>query len=316
MMETIAMRDAYGAALAELGSELPNLVVLDADVAGSSKSSLFGAKFPERFFNVGIAEANMAGMAAGLALKGKLPFVHCFAAFMMLRAGDPIRSLACYQNLPVKFCGTYAGLSDSYDGASHHAISDISFFRALPNMKVISPADGEETRRAVRFAAGLAGPVYLRISRAEVPKSLFGAGYEFEYGKGYVAREGSDLTLVATGFMNVQALRAGELLAKEGIRARIVNIHTIKPIDASLIAKCARETGAVVTCEEHNVIGGLGAAVAEVLGRESPVPLEILGIEDCFAESGDYGKLLEKYGLSPDRIVEKAKRVLSRKKGK
>ncbi|MDR3077548.1 MAG: transketolase family protein [Planctomycetota bacterium] len=313
-METIAMRDAYGAALAELGSELPQVVALDADVAGSSKSSVFGAKFPDRFFNVGIAEANMAGMAAGLALKGKIPFVHCFAAFMMLRAGDPIRSLACYQRLPVKYCGTYAGLSDAYDGASHHAVADIAFFRALPGMKVISPADGVETREAVRAAARLDGPVYLRISRAEVPKSLFGPDYSFEYGKGVVARPGSDLTLVATGYMTVKALQAAEILAKEGIQARVVNIHTLKPIDAALLAKCANETGAVVTVEEHNVFGGLGSAVAEALGRESPVPLEIVGVQDVFAESGDYEKLLEKYGLSSVRVAERAKAVLARKK--
>ena len=313
-METIAMRDAYGAALAELGSELPQVVALDADVAGSSKSSVFGAKFPDRFFNVGIAEANMAGMAAGLALKGKIPFVHCFAAFMMLRAGDPIRSLACYQRLPVKYCGTYAGLSDAYDGASHHAVADIAFFRALPGMKVISPADGVETREAVRAAARLDGPVYLRISRAEVPKSLFGPDYGFEYGKGVVARPGSDLTLVATGYMTVKALQAAEILAKEGIQARVVNIHTLKPIDSALLAKCANETGAVVTVEEHNVFGGLGSAVAEALGRESPVPLEIVGVQDVFAESGDYEKLLEKYGLSSVRVAERAKAVLARKK--
>ncbi|MDR1518704.1 MAG: transketolase family protein [Planctomycetota bacterium] len=313
MMETIAMRDAYGAALAELGSELPDLVALDADVAGSSKSSVFGAKFPDRFFNVGIAEANMAGLAAGLALKGKIPYVHCFAAFMMLRAADPVRSLACYQNLPVKFCGTYAGLSDAYDGASHHAVSDISFFRALPNMRVISPADGVETREAVRAAARIDGPVYLRISRAEVPKSLFGAGYRFEFGKGVVARGGGDLTIVATGYMTAKALQAAELLAKDGVQARVVNIHTVKPIDRALIAKCARETGAMVTFEEHSVLGGLGAAVAEVLGQEAPIPLEMVGIQDVFAESGDYEKLLEKYGLSPARAVEKARAALARK---
>ena len=313
-METIAMRDAYGAALAELGAELPNLVALDADVAGSSKSSLFGNKFPDRFFNVGIAEANMAGMAAGLALKGKIPYIHCFAAFMMLRAADPIRSIACYQKLPVKLCGTYAGLSDAYDGASHHAISDIAFFRALPNMKILSPADGTETREAVRAAASLDGPVYLRISRAEVPKNLFGAGYKFEYGKGAIVREGSDLTIVATGCMVAKALRAAELLDKDGIKARVVNIHTIKPIDGELIARCARETGALVTFEEHNVLGGLGAAVAETLGQEAPAPLEVVGIRDTFAESGDYEKLLEKYGLSPARAAERAKAVLARKK--
>lgn len=312
-METVAMRDAYGAALAELGSELPQVVALDADVAGSSKSSIFGARFPDRFFNVGIAEANMAGMAAGLALKGKIPYVHCFAAFMTLRAGDPIRSLACHQRLPVKYCGTYAGLSDSYDGASHHAVADIAFFRALPEMTVISPADGVETREAVRVAARLDGPAYLRISRAEVPKNLFGAGYRFEFGKGFVARQGSDLTIVATGLMTFKSLQAAEILAREGIQARVVNIHAVKPIDRELLARCATETGAVVTAEEHNVFGGLGAAVAEVLALEAPVPMEMVGVRDVFAESGDYEKLLDKYGLSPARVAERARAVLERK---
>ena len=312
-MRNIAMRDAYGQALAEIGAEMPEIVALDADVAGSSKSSIFGEKFPDRFFNVGIAEANMAGMAAGMALKGKIPFVHCFAAFMMLRAGDPVRSLGCYQNLSVKYCGTYAGLSDSYDGASHHAISDMSFFRALPGMRVVSPADAVETRAAVRAAAGMLGPVYLRISRAEVP-TLFSDDYKFEFGKGVVMRDGTDLAIVATGGMTAKALLAADLLKKDGIDARVINIHTVKPIDRELIARCARETGALVTAEEHNIYGGLGGAVAEVLALTVPVPLEMVGVQDVFAESGDYEELLEKYGLSVSQIRDKAKLVIKRKK--
>lgn len=312
-MATIAMRDAYGQALAELGGEMKNIVALDSDVAGSSKSSIFGAKFPDRFFNVGISEANMAAMAAGMALKGKIPFVHCFAAFMMLRAGDPVRSLACYQGLPVKFCGTYAGLSDSYDGATHHAIADMSFFRALPGLVVLSPADAAETRAVVRAAAKIDGPVYMRILRSDVA-DIFDSSYTFELGKGVQIRDGGDVTLVATGYMTTKALLAADALKKDGIKARVVNIHTIKPIDAELLAKCARETGAIVTVEEHNVFGGLGAAVAESLAQHAPVPMEMVGIEDVFAESGDYEKLLEKYGLCPTRIADKARAVIKRKK--
>ena len=312
-MAKIAMRDAYGKALAELGGEMKNVVALDADVSGSSKSCLFGAAFPERFYNVGVSEANMAGMAAGMALKGKIPFVHCFAAFMMLRAADPVRSLACYQNLNVKLCGTYAGLSDSYDGASHHAISDMSFFRALPNMTVISPADAAETRAAVFAAAKIDGPVYLRILRSEV-EDVFGADYRFEPGKLVQLTDGADVTIMATGYMLSKALLAAEALKKDGIAARVVNVHTIKPMDVEGVKKCARETGAIVTVEEHNVYGGLGAAVAEVVAAHCPVPMEMAGIADVFAESGDYEKLLEKHGLSVANIASRARAALKRKK--
>ena len=312
-MAKIAMRDAYGQALAELGGEMENIVALDADVAGSSKSSIFAAKYPDRFYNVGISEANMAGMAAGMAIKGKIPFIHCFAAFMMLRAGDPIRSLACYQNLNVKLCGTYAGLSDSYDGASHHSVADISFFRALPGMTVISPADAAETRLAVRAAATIDGPVYLRILRSEV-EDIFDSGYRFEFGKGVQVVDGSDVTLMATGYMLSKALQAADSLKKDGIKARVVNIHTIKPIDVEMIKKCVAETGAIVTVEEHSIFGGLGASVAEVLVQHAPAPLEMVGLNDVFAESGDYEKLLEKYGLCPANIINKARAAIKRKK--
>ncbi len=312
-MATIAMRDAYGQALAELGAEMENIVALDADVASSSKSSLFGAKFPDRFFNVGVAEANMAGMAAGMAMKGKIPYVHCFAAFMMLRAGDPVRSLACYQNLNVKFCGTYAGLSDSYDGASHHSIADLSFFRALPGITVLVPCDATETRGVVRAAAKIDGPVYMRISRAEAP-DMFDSSYNFEVGKAVKMTDGSDVTIISTGYMTIKAVQAAEKLAKDGIKARVVNMHTIKPIDEACIVKCAQDAGAIVTVEEHNVFGGLGSAVSEVLTQKCPVPLEMVGIQDVFAESGDYEQLLEKYGLSADNICSRAKAVLKRKK--
>ncbi len=309
-----AIRDVYGETLRQLGRENPAIVALEADVGSSSKSILFGQEFPERYFNVGIAEANMVAMAAGMATTGKIPFANTFAAFMVLRAGDPVRSLIAYTNLNVKLAGTYAGLSDSYDGASHHAIADLAFMRALPNMTVISVSDPVEAELATRAAAHHVGPVYLRLSRAEVPVVLDKASYPFEIGKGVTLVEGGDLTIVATGYMLIKALEAAEKLAAMGIKARVVNIHTIKPIDRELLIACARETGAIVTAEEHNVFGGLGSAVAEVLAKHCPVPLELVGVEDTFTESGDYEQLLEKYGLSVSRIVLKAEEVLRRKK--
>lgn len=311
-MANKAIRDAFGEALLKLGREREDIVVLDADVASSSKSILFGKEFPERFFNVGIAEANMAGMAAGMALMGKIPFINTFAAFMMLRAGDPIRSLAAYQCLNVKICGTYAGLSDSYDGASHHANKDISFFRSIPNMTVIVVCDAVETEKAVQAIADIPGPVYLRLSRAPAP-IIFDDSYQFEPGKGVVLREGRDVTIIATGVMVHKALQAAELLAKDGISAKVVNLHTIKPIDTGLIVSCARETGAIVTAEEHNVYGGLFGAVSEVLAREQPVPVMPVALADMFAESGDYDQLLEKYGLTAEKIVEQAKAAMRKK---
>ena len=308
-----AIRDVYGETLAQLGKENPDIVALDADVGSSSKSIVFGKAFPERYFNVGVAEANMVAMAAGLATAGKIPFANTFAAFMVLRAADPVRSLIAYTGLNVKLAGTYAGLSDSYDGASHHAIADLSFMRALPNMTVVSVSDPIEAELATRAAAGFKGPLYLRLSRAEVPVVFDKSTYDFQIGKGVVVCEGSDLTIVATGYMVVKALDAAEKLAAKGIRARVVNIHTIKPIDVDLLLACARETGAIVTAEEHNVHGGLGSAVAEVLAKHCPVPQEFVGVEDTFTESGDYEKLLVKYGLSAANIMDKAEKVLRRK---
>ena len=309
-----AIRDVYGDTLAQLGRENPDIVALDADVGSSSKSIVFGREFPKRYFNVGVAEANMVAMAAGLATAGKIPFANTFAAFMVLRAADPVRSLIAYTGLNVKLAGTYAGLSDSYDGASHHAIADIAFMRALPNMTVISVSDPVEAELATRAAAEFKGPVYLRLSRAEVPVVLDKATYKFEIGKGVTLREGCDLTIVATGYMLIKALEAADKLAAKGINARVVNIHTIKPIDRELLIACARETGAIVTAEEHNVYGGLGSAVAETLAQSGPVPMEMVGINDTFTESGDYEKLLAKYGLSSANIVAKAEQVLLRKK--
>ena len=233
---------------------------------------------------------------------------------MVLRAADPVRSLIAYTGLNVKLAGTYAGLSDSYDGASHHAIADMAFMRALPNMTVVSVSDPVEAELATRAVAAFKGPVYLRLSRAEVPVVLDKATYKFEIGKGVTLVEGSDLTIVATGYMLVKALEAAETLAARGVKARVVNMHTIKPIDRELLIACARDTGAIVTAEEHSVYGGLGSAVSEVLAKHCPVPLEFVGIEDTFTESGDYEKLLAKYGLSAANIVAKAEQVLRRKK--
>ena len=308
-----AIRDVYGETLAQLGRENKDIVALEADVGSSSKSIVFGKEFPNRYFNVGVAEANMVAVAAGLATTGKIPFANTFAAFMVLRAADPVRSLVAYTKLNVKLAGTYAGLSDSYDGASHHAIADIAFMRALPNMTVISVSDPVEAELATRAAAEFKGPVYLRLSRAEVPVVLDKASYDFKIGKGVTLVDGGDLTIVATGYMLIKALEAAEILAAKGIKARVVNIHTIKPIDRELLIACARETGAIVTAEEHNVLGGLGSAVSEVLVGNCPVPIEFVGVEDRFTESGDYEKLLAKYGLSADNIVARAQKVLKRK---
>jgi len=311
-MKTKQIRQAYGEALVRIGERDERIVVLDSDVANSTKSCLFGEKYPERFFDVGISEANMAGMAAGFATTGKIPFINTFAAFMVLRAGDPIRSLIAYSNLNVKIAGAYSGLSDSYDGASHHSLIDIAFMRSLPNMSIISVSDPVETEKSIEACLNIDGPVYIRLSRAEVPY-IYDNNYNFKFGKGNTLVDGSDLTIIATGYMVHKALKAAKLLKNEGINARVVNIHTIKPIDTELLLKCAKETGTIVTVEEHSIFGGLGAAVAEVIVRNYPVPMEIVGIEDVFCESGGYEELLNKYGLCAENIVAKSKLVLSRK---
>ena len=312
MSKKMAIRDAYGEALKELGAKNKNVVVLDADVSSSSKSSLFGAKYPDRFFNVGIAEANMVAMAAGMSTSGKIPFVNTFAAFIVLRGADPVRSLIAYAKLNVKIAGTYAGLSDSYDGASHHSIIDIAFMRALPNMTVVSVADAVETKKAVQTIAEYNGPVYLRLSRAEVP-TIFDDRYKFKLGKGVQLKEGNDVTIIATGYMVQKSLEAAEQLKEKGINSKVVNIHTIKPIDRELIIKCAKETGAIVTVEEHTIYGGLGSAVAEVLIKEYLVPMEIIEVQDTFAETGAYELLLNKYKLCPENIINTVQKVIKRK---
>lgn len=311
MSKNIAIRDAYGDALLKLGKKNDKVVVLEADVGGSSKSVLFGNEFPKRYFNVGISEFNMVSMSAGFASEDLIPFVNTFAVFMTTRGADPIQSLIAYDKLNVKIAGTYAGLSDSYDGASHQAITDIAFVRSIPNMTVISVSDAVETAKAVEAMADYDGPVYLRLSRAPAPV-IFDDNYDFKIGKGVELKTGKDVAIIATGTLLHNALKGAELLKEEGIEATVINIHTIKPIDEDIVINAAKRTGAVLTVEEHSIYGGLGSAVAEVLSKACPTPMEFVGATD-FAESGDYDELLEKYGYSPKAIAEKAKLVINKK---
>jgi transketolase len=304
----IAIRDAYGGALAKLGEENPDVVVLEADVGTSSKSCVFGARFPDRYFNLGISELNLNAMAAGFASCGLIPFTNTFAVFMALRGGDPVNSLICHDNLNVKLAGAYCGLSDSYDGASHHSTSDLAMMISLPNMTVISVCDPIETEKAVFAAAAHDGPVYLRLSRAPSP-AIFSPDYDFRIGKGEVIADGHDVCLIATGYMVHKAIEAAELLKWDGISAAVLDIHTIKPLDEELIESYARRCGSVVVAEEHSVHGGLGAAVSMVLARRVPVRMEFAGL-NVFAESGDYERLLSKYGLDAAAIYRKAKELL------
>lgn len=307
-----ATREAYGDALRDVGAELKDIVVLDADLSKSTKTAVFAKAHPDRFFNVGIAEQNLMGTAAGLAAAGKIPFVSTFAMFAAGRAFEQVRNSICYPKLNVKIAATHAGLTVGEDGASHQAIEDISLMRSIPNMTVIVPADATEARKAVEFAAKYKGPVYLRLGRSSTP-DIFGDSYEFEHGKAVQLADGKDLTIIATGIMVAPARKAAEELIELGISARVLNIHTIKPIDKEAIAKAAQETGAIVTCEEHSIIGGLGSAVAEVIVETTPVPLERVGVMDNFGESGKPDALLVKYHLTSADIVQAAKRVISRK---
>ena len=311
-MASIATRDAYGEALAELGAVNENIVVLEADLSKSTKTSDFKKVYPERHFNMGIAEQNMLGVAAGFAAAGKIPFASSFAVFATGRAYDQIRNSIAYPNLNVKIAATHAGLTVGEDGGSHQMLEDIALMRALPNMTVIVPADGIETKQAIKAAAEYEGPVYIRMGRPKVPV-LFDDNYTFEIGKGVVLKEGTDVTLVGTGIMVSKAVEAAELLAAEGISAAVVNISTIKPLDAELIIAQAQKTGAIVTCEEHNIYGGLGSAVAEVLVENCPVPMARVGVADKFGESGLPDELLEKYGLTAANIAAQAKAVIAKK---
>lgn len=311
MNNMIATRDAYGEALKELGGINKDIVVLDADLSGSTKTGIFKKAYPDRFINVGIAEQNLVATAAGLATAGKIPFASTFAVFASGRAFEIIRNSVCYPKLNVKIAATHAGLSVGEDGATHQALEDLSIMRSLPNMVVLNPADAVETKQCIYKAAEYNGPVYIRLGRSKVPV-LFDESYKFEIGKGIELRKGTDVALIATGIMVQKALTAAEELEKEGISARVINISTIKPIDKDILIKAANETKGIVTIEEHSIIGGLGSAVAEVLVENKPTYLERIGTMDTFGESGDGNLLLEKYGLNISNIIEKAKKVLAK----
>ena len=314
MSNKIATREAYGKALAELANVNENIVVLDADLSKSTKTADFKAVCEERFFNMGIAESNMMGVAAGLSTCGKIPYVSTFAMFAAGRAFEQIRNSICYPKLNVKICATHAGLTVGEDGASHQAIEDLSLMRSIPNMTVICPADAIETAAAIKAISEYNGPCYVRLGRAAVNIINDKDTYEFKIGKGVTLADGNDVTIIATGIMVDVALEAKEELNKEGINARVINIHTLKPIDKEILVKAAKETGAIVTVEEHNVIGGLGSAVAEVLTEEIPVPVIKVGVQDVFGESGLPDQLLKAYGLTANNVVEKVKKAISLKK--
>lgn len=313
MSKNIATREAYGKALAALANTNENVVVLDADLSKSTKTADFKVVAPERFFNMGIAEGNMMGVAAGLSTCGKIPFVSTFAMFAAGRAFEQIRNSICYPKLNVKVCATHAGLTVGEDGASHQAIEDISLMRSVPNMVVINPADDIETEAAIKAVAEMEGPCYVRLGRMAVSRVNDETNYNFVIGKGITLAEGNDVAIIGTGIMVEAALEAKEELAKEGINARVINIHTIKPIDEELIIKAAKETGVIVTAEEHSIIGGLGSAVAEVVSEKCPVPVLRVGVKDTFGESGKPNELLEKYGLTSNNIVNKVKEVIKLK---
>lgn len=312
-MGKTATREAYGRALAELGDTY-DFVVLDADLSKSTKTDTFKQKFPERFFNTGIAEANMMSVAAGIATCGKTVFASSFAMFAAGRAFEQVRNSICYPNLNVKIGATHAGISVGEDGATHQCLEDIGIMRTVPNMTIINPADAAEAFFAVEAAIRHNGPVYLRFGRLAVPDLFDRETYRFELGKGVELETGTDVTLVATGLMVPEALEARKLLVQKGISARVINIHTIKPIDRDILIRAAKETGAVVTAEEHNIIGGLGSAVAEVLCEECPVPLRRVGTKDVFGQSGKPAELLEMYGLTAENIAKQAEEVLKLKK--
>jgi len=307
-----ATRESYGEALAEIGAKYDNLIVLDADLSGATKTGTFKKQYPERFFNCGIAEQNLIGVATGLTLAGKLVFCSSFAMFAAGRAFEQVRNAVGYPHNNVKIAATHAGLSVGEDGATHQCNEDIALMRTIPGMTILNPADPVEAKECVRAAAEFEGPVYLRFGRMAV-ESIFDENYKMEIGKGVTLQDGSDVTIVATGLMVGMALTAAEQLKAEGISARVINIHTIKPLDAELIIKAAKETGAIVTAEEHSIIGGLGGAVTECLAETCPVPVLRVGVEDKFGTSAPAAEVLKAYGLTPENIAEKAKKAVSLK---
>ncbi|MCL2816980.1 MAG: transketolase family protein [Clostridiales bacterium] len=313
MGEKTATREAYGRALAALGKTDGRIVALDADLSKSTKTADFAAVCPERFFNAGIAEQNMAGVAAGLAASGKIPFISTFAVFAAGRAFEQIRNSIAYPGLNVKIAATHAGITVGEDGGSHQAIEDIALMRVLPGMSVVVPADGVETASAVGVLARHEGPAYLRLGRLATPQ-VHADDYEFVLGKGVLLREGADVAIFACGMMVAPALQAARLLQEEGVSAAVANISTIKPLDEELVIRLAASCGAAVTAEEHSVIGGLGGAVAECLAENCPVPLGRVGLQDRFGQSGSPAELLRHYGLTEQAIAEKCREVLRRKR--
>ena len=306
-VKKIATRESYGNALKELGEENPNIIVLDADLAGATKTGVFKKAFPDRFFDCGIAESNMMAIAAGVATTGKIPFCSTFAMFAAGRAYEQVRNAVGYPHLNVKIGATHAGVSVGEDGATHQCNEDIALMRTIPGMTVICPADDVEARAAVKAAAEYVGPVYLRFGRLAVPVFNDEATYKFEIGKGILLREGTDLTIVATGLCVNSALEAAEKLAADGVSAEVINIHTIKPLDEEIILNSAQKTSKVVTAEEHSVIGGLGSAVCDVLSEKLPTPVKKIGVYDTYCESGPAVKLLEKYKLDGNGVYEQIK---------
>ena len=307
------IRVAFGEALVKYGKQNPNIVVLDADVSGSTKSGLFSKAYPDRFFNVGIAEANMVAMAAGLSAEGKIPFANTFAVFLSSIGLLAARTFGSYAGMNIKLCGAYAGLSDAYDGPTHHALEDIAITRALPNFQVLIASDERVTDWMVKHAVENDGPMYLRLSREAMP-TLYNESTVFEAGKGHVVREGSDVTIIACGIMVSEALKAAESLARTGVQARVVDMYSIKPIDRALILESAKLTGCIVTAEEHNIIGGLGSAVAEVLtSGGAKVPQVFVGVRDTHAECGPYPKLLAKYCIDHAAILRAAQDAIAMK---
>ena len=310
--DPISTRDAYGEALTELGATHPDILVLDADLAKSTRTSKFADEFPERFFDMGIAEANMMGVAAGMARCGKVPFASTFSIFASGRAWEQVRNTICYSGLNVKICATHGGISVGPDGSSHQCIEDFATMGAIPTLKVICPCDGPETRRAIRAVAHTPGPCYVRLGRAKVPV-VTDEFTPFEIGKGVVLREGDDVAIFACGSLVAEALSAADSLAADGIEAAVINLHTIKPLDRDLIAECVGRTGAAVTAEEHVLQGGLGSAVATCIARRCPAPLECLAIDDQFGQSGRPEELFEHYGLTAAHLAEAARRAIERR---
>ena len=303
----LATREAYGNTLAEL-KDNENVVVLEADLGHATKSLKFKEVCPQRFFNMGIAEADMIGTAAGLAACGKVPFASTFSVFATGRAFDQVRNSVCYPNLNVKIVGTHAGITVGEDGGTHQAIEDIALMRSLPNMSIVVPSDDVEARAAVLAVAAYKGPMYLRMARVASP-TYHNDSYVFTLGKGEIIREGSDLTIIACGLMVMKAMEAAEQLAKEGVSVRVINMHTIKPLDHKLVIESAEKTGKIITVEEANILGGLGSAVCETVSEYCPVPVKRIGVRDIFGKSGNPDKLLQEYGLTAEHIIEEARKL-------